>query len=675
MRALTFPRSLAVMLLGASLSLAACAPAALPVDQVRSVRPALHETPQATPTSALGSGLTAIAVSPDTETLLESVSIPPRDRIALARRLFGVETFSTPPAASARQWTVGDVALFWVDSVAGSAKFQVEARLRCVAEHVYMWVQADAGVDEEALCRSAEVFSAQTYPAVREVFGSEWSPGIDGDPRIYILHAAGLGDDIAAYFVGESEYPPEAVSTSNGHEVFFVNLDTMAESIGTTYYDAVLAHEFQHMIHWNVDLNEDTWLNEGLSELAALLAGYDDSGYAVEFLAQPTTQLNAWPQHNSRLPSYGGSFLFTTYFYERFGVEAMRQLVADPANGLISVRDTLRRIEAADPLTGQPVTVDDLFADWLIANLLNDADAADGRYGYRLLDPALPGAAITEEIDIYPHTQVGISLPQYSAHYLRLSSYGPRTVRFAFQGSDRARLVPVDPHSGSRMWYSNRGDNSDATLTRAFDLTGVQTATLDFYTWYDIEYLWDYAYVMVSTDGGATWSILRTGHTSNENPHNNAYGPGYTGSSGSDLLGPVGWLHEQVDLTPFAGQQILLRFELITDEAVAQPGMVIDDLGIPEIGYFEDFEKGPGGWAAEGWIYTDNVLAQRWIVQQVTRSADGVLVTRLLAPGEGVSGTWTFDVGGPAGDVLLAISPLAPVTTQAAQYGYTLAAE
>ncbi len=59
----------------------------------------------------------------------------------------------------------------------------------------------------------------------------------------------------------------------------------------------------------------------------------------------------------------------------------------------------------------------------------------------------------------------------------------------------------------------------------------------------------------------------------------------------------------------------------------------------------------------------------------MAQGADGVQVTRLLGPGEGASGVWTLDVGGPAGDVLLAISPLAPVTTQAAQYGYTLEVE
>ena len=54
---------------------------------------------------------------------------------------------------------------------------------------------------------------------------------------------------------------------------------------------------------------------------------------------------------------------------------------------------------------------------------------------------------------------------------------------------------------------------------------------------------------MVSTDGGATWTPITTTRTTDEDPHGNAYGPGYTGQSG-------GWVQESIDLTPYVGQQI-----------------------------------------------------------------------------------------------------------------------
>jgi len=40
------------------------------------------------------------------------------------------------------------------------------------------------------------------------------------------------------------------------------------------------------------------------------------------------------------------------------------------------------------------------------------------------------------------------------------------------------------------------------------DLTDVSTATLKYWTWYDIEADWDYAYLLVSTDNGIHWSLV-----------------------------------------------------------------------------------------------------------------------------------------------------------------------
>ncbi len=607
-----------------------------------------------------------------TEQALQDTVLPPRDRNALAQRLNGVDVIPTPPTTPAQVWALGDTATFWVDNVDNDQHFQIEASLRYANEVVYMWVEDGVEVDAKALRHSADTFANHTYPTVRATFGSEWSPGIDGDPRVYILHARNMGNSVAAYFSADSAYPPEAVASSNAHEMFFVNLDTMLSSIGTPYYDAVLAHEFQHMVHHQGDLNEDSWLNEGASELAALLAGFDDEGFAAEFLHDPQVQLNAWPDDDSHIAHYGASFLFMTYFYERFGDAATRQLVGHLENGFTSVEATLSELAITDPLTGRPVRATGLFADWTLANLLDDPALADGRYGYTLINDDLPAASLSAEIGIFPAEASGQSLPQYSADYLQLGQMGPGRMRFEFDGAAQVRLVPVDDRDGQMIWYSNRGDSSDSTLTRAFDLRGLKAATLEYDLWYDIEHLWDYGYVMVSADGGASWDILAGPGTTADDPHDTAYGPGYTGSSGSNQFGPVGWVRESVDLSPYLGHEVLVRFEMITDEATNQPGMVIDDVSIPQLGYSENFEAGPGGWDSAGWVYIDNILTQRWIVQMVRRVGDTVEITPLLGPEDGPSGAWEFDLGGPAGDVTLVISPLAPVTTEPGLYDYRI---
>ncbi len=75
-----------------------------------------------------------------------------------------------------------------------------------------------------------------------------------------------------------------------------------------------------------------------------------------------------------------------------------------------------------------------------------------------------------------------------------------------------------------------------------------------------------------STDGGETWQILEGRTTTDDNPVGNAYGVGWTGASGEGV-GPQ-WIGRGSDLTPYAGQEILLRFEMATDDAVNEPGFL-----------------------------------------------------------------------------------------------------
>jgi immune inhibitor A len=603
------------------------------------------------------------APAPDTLSMMEDTLIPPRDRLDLAQRLLGVTDLPAPPTVAPPELAIGDVQTFWADDVSRDRSFQLDAELVYKTPHVYMFVEVGYQVDLNAIERSADQFENVIYPKVHEVFGSEWSPGIDGDVHLYILHAASLGDWVAAYFGSTSEYPVEAVKNSNEHEMFFVNLDTMANTIGSQYYEATLAHEFQHMVHWNVDENEDTWVNEGLSELSTMIAGYRPDGFLLNFLDQPDIQLNTWPEEpDQRYAHYGASFLFMAYFYQRYGEAATTTLVRDPENGMKGVDTALATIGATDPTTGQPVMADDLFADWLVANLLQNPALGDGRYGYTERDLfGLPTAMITRDLDINGKP-VKLNAPQWGANYLQISGgRSPQQVRVSFKGAPTVSVVPTYAHSGAYMWWSNRADVSDTRLTHAFDLSRVTQATLTYWAWYHIENLWDYGYVMVSADDGATWTPLASSRTTTDDPHGNAYGPGYTGESD-------GWVHEAVDLTPYAGQKILVRFEYITDDAVTQPGLIIDDVSIPEIGYTDDFENGVGDWMSEGWLLMDNVLPQSFSVQVVQTADSAQPVTHWIGRNDDPNGEREITVGGEYGDAMLVVSGLAPVTTEPAEY-------
>ncbi len=604
---------------------------------------------------ATGSGVTVAQSDPtpiapqpapggsDTLSLLQNTTIPPRDRLDLAERFLGVSDIPAPPTTPPPVLELGAEEMFWIDNLDADTSSQIQARLVYETAHIYVFVEDGQNVDVQAIKRSTDTFENTILPRVHAVFGEEWSPGIDGDPHIYILHAANLGRSVAAYYGSTSEYPVQAVANSNQHEMFFVNLDTMGRYIGTPYYEGVLAHEFQHMVHWHVDQNEDSWTNEGLSELAAMLAGYGSSEFAPDFLRAPALQLNTWPEDDPSGLHYGSSFMFMDYFYERYGEAATTTLVRDPANGLLGIEDTLASIGATDPTTGAPVKLVDLFGDWLIADLLQDPTVGDGRYAFTNPDMAnLPKAEFTATTATNG-VPLSLAAPQWGPNYISVpGGTNAQAVRVTFKGANTVSIVPAEAHSGRYMWWSNRSDESDTHLTRAFDLTSVQSATLNFWTWYYIENLWDYAYVTVSTDGGTTWTALATTRTTSADPHGNAYGPGYTGQSN-------GWVQESVDLTPYAGQTILVRFEYITDDSVTQPGMLIDDVSVPEIGYADDFESGDGGWTSEGWLLTNNVLPQPFLVQLVQTGNTAMPVTRLLGPEDAPQGEWEITLGGASG--------------------------
>ncbi len=584
---------------------------------------------------------------------LEQAEVPFADMVDLARRFRGIDTVPTPPAAVPAR-TVGETQAFWVLNTDENREFQIEATLRVVGEHIYLWVQSDVNINVDELQTLAAAFDREIYPNVRALWGQENSPGIDGDTRLYGLFAQGLGGGVAAYFSSRNTLPKEAWANSNQHEMFLFNLDAIGLfNLARPDVESVVAHEFQHMIRDNVDRNEDIWLNEGFSAFTQILM-FGDAGSIPYFLSSPDTQLNDWPPDVDTSPHYGAAALFVAYFYERYGEAALQQLSVEPKRGLAGFDHTLKALGEAG--------VNEFFADWVLANFLRDPALEDGRYGYELLSAGYGGVRVLTTGEGYPHRYTR-SLNQYATDYYELTGLqGGDMLTIAVDVPDTARLIPDDAPDEQWMWYSNRGDMSDMRLTQAFDLRGVEKATLEYKLWYETEAFYDYGYVTVSTDGGDHWTILTTPSSDTTNPVNGAYGAGYTGKS-------KGWRDEQVSLDAYAGQQILVSFEFIADDSTTSRGMAIDRVRIPEIGYESSFETDSGGWDAEGWVRTDNCLPQQMWVQVVQRRGMEVIVNRWLAPSER---TWDIPIEAGVEQVFVAVSPIAPVTNVPVEYTLTL---
>jgi hypothetical protein len=198
-------------------------------------------------------------------------------------------------------------------------------------------------------------------------------------------------------------------------------------------------------------------------------------------------------------------------------------------------------------------------------------------------------------------------------------------------------------------------------MTREMDLRAVVSATLQFKAWYDLEEDWDYAYVQVSANGGRTWDVLRGTHTVDANPVGNSYGPGLTGKS-------VGWVEERVDLSPYAGRVVRLRFQYVTDQAINSHGICIDDIAVPEVG-FNDGAEYEGVWEMDGFAATDLVLVQQWVVQVVERQADGQAIVRRISADAGGKATVRLSgFGAGLKEAVVVISPVTEPTRVSASY-------
>jgi hypothetical protein len=479
------------------------------------------------------------------------------------------------------------------------------------------------------------------------------------------LYARGIGDNNAGYFSSADEYPREVNRFSNGHEMFLVNADN--SPLDARYTFGILAHEFQHMIHWYQDRNESSWVSEGFSELAVLLNDYYSGGFDGLYTSQPDLQLNNWPDESveDTTPHYGAGFLFLTYFLDRFGESATKALVANQDNDLNSVDSTLRQINAIEPQTGKLITADEFFRDWAVTNYLMDPKVGDGRYTYTSYRGA-PRVEATETVNSCPIDTLTRDVHQYGVDYIRFKCPGSYTIHF--EGSIQTPLLPQDPHSGRFAFWSNKNDESDTTLTKTFDLTNYSgPLSLSYWTWYDIENGWDYTYLEASTDG-VNWQVLTTPSGTSADPQGNSYGWGYTGASGSGST-PT-WIHETVDLSGYSGKNLRLRFEYVTDANVTGEGFLLDDLSIPEIGYTTDFETDNGGWQPEGWARIQNVLPQTYALALISHG-DTTSVQNIPLDST-VSADIPFTIGNGVDDVVLVVSGTTRFTRQLAPYRFSV---
>ncbi len=138
------------------------------------------------------------------------------------------------------------------------------------------------------------------------------------------------------------------------------------------------------------------------------------------------------------------------------------------------------------------------------------------------------------------------------------------------------------PYAGSYYYYSSAGDNLDNFMYKPFNLAA--GSTLSAKVKYNIELDWDYAYLVYSTDNGATWIPIQTNLSTTTDPNGQNKGFGITGISS-------GW----VDLTAnLPTGNVLLGFRYWTDANTGGFGFMADEINIT--GFPTDGAETDAGW-------------------------------------------------------------------------------
>ena len=360
------------------------------------------------------------------------------------------EVPSAPAQPNAPQLVLGERKDFFAVNFNTHEQYIVQSTLRAIGEFCYIFVEDSQWlqtVHQRTVNSVRGAFDDATpaglnrgiYEIQTELFGAP--PDIDGDKRIYLLlldirdKETGGGSFVAGFFSPVNQHRgvlrhPEIGVPVRSNELDMLYLDTHPQNAGSQQALGVLAHEFQHLIHWRHDINEAIWVNEGCSEYATFICGYSVKNHVSSFQRNPHISLVNWPEGTgSELAHYGAAYLWMLYLHEHYGgSQTIAAIVKDRTNGIAGIGDALRSrgVEESFPV---------IYADWKVANYLDDNEFVDGRYGYQNEQLSL---SPRREHRSYPISVENNVLANYAADYIPFyPSTKNGSLSLSFQGDNR----------------------------------------------------------------------------------------------------------------------------------------------------------------------------------------------------------------------------------------------
>ena len=359
--------------------------------------------------------------------------------------------------------------------------------------------------------------------------------------------------------------------------------------LGPYAYESTLAHEWQHLLHYQLSPGDVLFMNEGCSMYSEFLCGYGiDPDYMNSYFFTPDNSLTEWGDQGdiNILADYGAAALWTMYLADRYGPEYLRLYFLLGAYGVHGIE----AMNYAWQFSHYNERYPEVYRDWKIANLIRANSPGAGKYNYKSLnlnDPAYIPVRLYEESGFPVPTKKGtdygntFTILGYDTEIATVYPWGSDYIalrdwnRPGFVYFDGDEFTVPEPSYWTLTpdgWYSGTGVDLANYLLAGNAYVNPSDPTLTIVTAYGLEYLWDYGFVQVSTDGGTTWTSLANAFTTSD--HDPAAHPDIVANlPGLTDYNPdwPGWTTMTFDLTAYSGMNVMIGFHYMTDWSYTEP--------------------------------------------------------------------------------------------------------
>lgn len=264
-----------------------------------------------------------------------------------------------------------------------------------------------------------------------------------------------IKDSLVGAFVAGYFNPYDQTSNPGSNQLNLLYIDSKEGlASGMNAVSNTLAHEFQHLIHFNTNPSSDRLFNEGCSEAASIICGYPDRRMG-EFFANTNIDLFRWTFDDGAkiLADYSRAMTLVYYLFEQFGESYLTTFNSTRTDGILRIRDAMANSGRGDDWRA-------VLRNWSVANYLQRG-YSDARYIYQKNDNLAnrkPAVVIRYDTNLATASN-SVTLAPYAQAYVdygnpKAGQYG---LRATFNSTGNAGVMAI-------LYRRNAANNGDSCV-------------------------------------------------------------------------------------------------------------------------------------------------------------------------------------------------------------------